>query len=142
MSFEIIPQAPRYEMNQHGVLRNRETGKTLKWSLSPRGTKTAMLCWHGKRMTVTQPHLLWQLHGKIVSKKRPVPVVISKGTRSMRFDSLKQCALYLEKYHGKKLSSCQAGLARRQKHVGGWSVHYWLLRCTDNENHWWFQGRD
>ena len=125
MSFEIIPQAPRYEMNQRGIVRNRETGYVLKWQLSKHGTKQMTLKTNaGKKIIISQPHMLWLLHGEITSKTRPVPVVISKGTRSMRFDSLKQCALYLEKYHGKKLSSCQAGLARRQKHVGGWSVHY------------------
>ena len=124
MSFEIIPQAPRYEMNSKGVLRNRETGKTLKWSLSPRGTKTATLCWHGKRMTVTQPHMLWQLHGKIVSKKRPVPVVISKGTRSIRFDSLKQCAVFLDEVTHLTFKGAWYHLARRHKPVADWSVYY------------------
>ena len=40
--------------------------------------------------------MLWLLHGEITSKTRPVPVVISKGTRSIRFDSLKQCAVFLD----------------------------------------------
>ena len=102
----------------------------LKWSLSPKGTKNAMLRWNGKRMTMTQPHLLWQLHGKIVSKKRLVPVVISKGTRSLRFNSLKQCACWLAKYHGKNQASCQAGLPRIQKHVGGWQTH--CCYCGEN----------
>ena len=122
--FEVIPQAPRYEMNARGVLRNRETGYILKWSLSPKGTKTTSLTYAGKKITVTLPHLMWQLHGRIISKKRPVPVVISKGTRSIRFDSFRQCARYLAKYHGLKEASCQTSLVKRYKHVGGWYIHY------------------
>ncbi|MBR2773894.1 MAG: hypothetical protein IKD73_02775 [Selenomonadaceae bacterium] len=32
MSYEIIPQAPRYEMSNMSLIRNRETGKVLKSS--------------------------------------------------------------------------------------------------------------
>ena len=122
--FEVIPQAPRYEMNARGVLRNRETGYILKWSLSPKGTKTTSLTYAGKKITVTLPHLMWQLHGKIISKKRPVPVVISKGTRSMRFDSLRQCARFLEEVAQLTFWGAWFHLVKRRTSVADWHIHY------------------
>ncbi len=97
MSFEIIPQAPRYEMNQRGIVRNRETGYVLKWQLSKHGTKQMTLKTNAcKKIIISQPHMLWLLHGEITSKTRSVPVVINKATRSISFDSLKQCAVFLD----------------------------------------------
>ena len=37
--FVTIPLSPRYELNSHGVLRNRATGKILKWQESRHRTK-------------------------------------------------------------------------------------------------------
>lgn len=124
MSFETIPQAPRYELSNLGVLRNRETGKILKWTQLPGRNKMATLYWNGKKICVSLPHLLWQLHGQITSKKAPVPVVISKGARSLRFDSLKECSLYLVRYHGLSAGSCWSKLQRRYKVIGDWNVRY------------------
>lgn len=84
MSYEIIPQAPRYEMNASGVIRNRATGKILKWTKGNHGTKTAQLyLGNRKRICVTLPHLLWQLHGNCTSPVAPIAVSIKKGTRTL-----------------------------------------------------------
>ena len=37
--FATIPQAPRYEINSFGVLRNRDTGYILKWQVHKHGHK-------------------------------------------------------------------------------------------------------
>lgn len=125
MSFEIFPQAPRYEMNQRGVVRNRETGKVLKWQLSKHNSKYMTLrTEEGKKIIISQPHMLWLLHGEITSKTRPVPVVISKGTRSMRFDSLKQCAVFLDEATHLTFMGVLYHLAQRHKSVADWSVYY------------------
>ncbi|MBQ6298698.1 MAG: hypothetical protein IJK81_13620 [Selenomonadaceae bacterium] len=125
MSFEIIPQAPRYEMNSRGVLRNRETGKILKWQLSKHNSKQMTLRTDdGKKIIISQPHMLWLLHGEITSKTRPVPVVIKKGTRSISFDSLKQCAVFLDEVTHLTFWGAWYHLTRRHKHVGDWEVHY------------------
>ena len=125
MSYEIIPQAPRYEMNQRGVVRNRETGYILKWQLSKHNTKQMTLRTDaGKKIIISQPHMLWLLHGEITSKTRPVPVVIKKGTRSLSFDSLKQCAIFLDEVTHLTFKGAWYHLARRHKAIADWSVHY------------------
>lgn len=132
--FVVIPQAPLYELNSRGVLRNRKTGKILKWTISPSGSKAVTLCYNGYKTCATLPNLLWQIHGRIISKKAPVPVTLKHGTRTLRFDSCRQCSYYLATYHGLSQKACQSRLVRRCKRIGGWDVHY----CYEDSKwtHW------
>ncbi len=123
--FVTIPQAPRYELNSAGVLRNRETGQILKWQFSGGITKIARLSCNKKKLWVSLPGLLWQLHGR-KAKTQAIPVVISRGIRSVQFNSCHQCALYFVKYHGLKFSKTSRELVRRAKTIGGWNVKYLL----------------
>ena len=124
MAYEVIPQAPNYEMNENGFVRNRQTKRILKWQRGRCQTKQITFRVKGKRICLSQPSLMWYLHGRITSKKRPIPVVISKGTRSMRFDSLKQCSTWLAECHGLSESTCWIKLVRRVKVIDGWDIHY------------------
>ena len=58
MSYEIIPQAPRYEMNQCGVVRNRETGYILKWQLSKHNNKIKTLRTDAGKKIIIAAHAL------------------------------------------------------------------------------------
>ena len=125
MSYEIIPQAPRYEMNNQGLIRNRETGKVLKWQISPHGTKTVQLyLGDRKKICVTQPHLLWQLPGRCTSKVAPIAVSIKKGTRSLRFDSLSDCAKFLASVTNLKPNGVWMYLVRRRTQIADWEIRY------------------
>ena len=71
MSYEIIPQAPNYEMNGMGVVRNRKTGRIRKWTITNSGIKRISF-WVGKKnISLSYPYLMWQLHGEILSRVRP-----------------------------------------------------------------------
>lgn len=137
MNYEIIPQAPRYEMNNKGVIRNRETGRTVKWHLHPLyGSKYTSLRLDSKRrISVSLPDLLWQLHGIIRGKKRPVAVSIKKGTRDLRFDALTECATFLANSYGLSYWSIWYYLRERRTQIKDWQVSYF-----DPENTAWDRG--
>lgn len=122
IDWEILPQAPNYALNSQGFLRNMTTGK---WQISPRGTKTAHLyLGDGKKICVTLPHLLWQLHGRITSKRAPITVSAKKGTRYLRFDSLNDCAKFLAKVTHLTYGGAYYHLHRRHTLIADWSIHY------------------
>ena len=122
--FATIPQAPRYEINSFGVLRNRDTGYILKWQVHKHGHKFMALKVGGKKVGVSQCSLLWLLHGKIKAKTQPIATVINKGTRTLRFDSLKQCALFLEKTTSLTFGSIWYRLMRRHVKIADWDIRY------------------
>ena len=123
--FFTIPHATRYEMNNKGVVRNRQTGKILKWGKGIHGTPTLNLYLDdGKKICATLPNLMWLMHGDIVSKTRPVPTVVKKGTRSLSFDSLKQCALFLGEVTHLTYDGVWYHLHRRHKKIADWYIHY------------------
>ncbi|MBQ3451397.1 MAG: hypothetical protein IJG32_03950 [Selenomonadaceae bacterium] len=125
MSYEIIPQAPRYEMNVAGTIRNRTTGKILKWQISPHGTKTAQLyLGDKKKICVTLPNLLWQLHGRCTSKVAAIPCSIKKGTRCLRFDSMSDCARFLAKVTHYNYGGAYRNLASRRTKIVDWEIRY------------------
>lgn len=130
--FETIPQAPRYEINSQGIIRNRETGQIIKWQkMSHCNTKQAKLfvgdC---KYVCVSQPSLLWLLHGKITSKVAPHAIVVKKGTRELRLDSLLAGARFLAKMTGLTVGGVWYHLAKkRHTMIHGWQIHY----CNSNK---------
>lgn len=132
MSYEIIPQAPRYEMNNKGVIRNRETKRTVKWYPSPRsGTKYTSLHLDSKRrISVSFPSLLWQLHGTISSKKQPVAVSIKKSTRDLRFDTLTECATFLANACGLSYWGVWYYLRERRTQIKDWQISYFDPKNT------------
>lgn len=126
--FETIPQAPRYEINSAGVVRNRETGYILKW-IKDKGKSPRVCLYSGdKQFCFTRPTLLWQMHGKIISKRAPIPVTISKGARAIRFDSRKQCAQFLAEKTSKKFSTIWWALAKKKETVGDYTIHYKITK--------------
>lgn len=126
MSYEIIPQAPRYEMNANGFIRNRTTGKFLRWYKTGRYNKTdtATLMHNGKMIRVSRLSLLWQLHGIVTSKTVPVAVSIKKGTRNLRFDSLSDCAKNLAPIVHRTENAVRYHLTKRHTQIADWQVRY------------------
>lgn len=122
--FETIPQAPRYEINSQGVMRNRETKRILKWQVHEHGHKY-MALWAGdKKVGVSQCSLLWLLHGKIKHKKPPVPTVISKGTRTFHFDSLLQAATFLASVTSLSFAGVWYHFRHRHNKIAEWDIRY------------------
>ncbi len=124
MAFEIIPQAPNYELSETGVLRNRRTKYKLKWSIAPYGDKFTVLRHEGKKVKVHLPSLLWQLHGRCISKRAPIAVSIKKGTRSLRFDSLSSCARFLPTVTRYTFNGVWTKLMRRHTQIADWEIRY------------------
>ena len=124
--FETIPQAPQYEINTKGRVRNKKTGNFLKWYKVKGKTEQLSLKVdkYGKTVSVTKCSLLWYLFGIAASKKMPIPCRVKKGTRSLRFDSLAECARWFAMYHGKTYGRYLGSLGKRQKHIGGWVIEY------------------
>lgn len=124
MAFEVIPQAPNYEVNEKGDLRNRATKRVRKWSISSHGDKFTVLSHERKQVKVHLPSLLWQLHGLCISKVAPIPTSIKKGTRNLRFDSLTSCAKYLATVTKYTFGGAWTKLVRRQTKIADWDIRY------------------
>ena len=122
-----IPQAPIYEINSHGIIRNSISGKVIKWQISPHGTKQTTLytCSGGKKIIVSLPSLMWLLYGRIIAKKKPVPVTVKKRTRTLRFDTLIDCAKFLATVTHLKIGGAYYHLTRRHALIADW--HIWYL---------------
>lgn len=123
MTYEVIPWAPRYEINQFGAIRNRETGKTLTW-LKSKNTKMMRISYQGKSYWVSQPSLLREMFGQPTRQGSAKPVRLSKGNRSMYFDSMNQCTGYLAKYCGLTKGTARYRLTARKAEIAGWKVQY------------------
>lgn len=126
MSWEIIPQAPNYEMNSAGMIRNRTTSKILKWYKTGRHNKsnTITLMNNGRPIRVSQLHLLWQMHGRCTSKVVPIAVSIKKGTRTLRFDSMNACANFLAPIIHLTSNSVRYHLTKRHAQIDDWEIRY------------------
>lgn len=122
--FEIVPQAPNYEMNPQGVMRNRKTGRILKWQVHEHGHKKMTLRNGKTKVCISQCSLLWLLFGKITAKKAPITTFISKGTRTLRFDSLRQCAMFLGKVTPLSSAGVCNHLWRRHTKIADWNIRY------------------
>ena len=127
MTWQTIPQAPRYEINSQGVVRNRQTGYVLKWQTRNVSNKQISLRDdNGKSVCLSYPSLILQLFGERVGKTTRVPVNIVKGNQRRFFDSCRQCSFFLAKAVPIPLSTVWNKLARRHEFIGGWRVDYLL----------------
>ena len=125
MEYEVIPWAPRYEVNPLGTLRNRKTGRILKWYKSKGDTtKKLALRYRGTKYNVTQPSLLREMFGQPARQGVAMPVMLTKGNRSIHFDSMNQCRAYLAKYCGLTLGTARQYLHSRKSEIAGWKVQY------------------
>ena len=123
--FVVIPQAPNYEMNSSGVVRNIKSGKILKWHTAPHGF-LAMTLGSGKsKVCVSLPNLLWLLHGNITHRKAlTVPCAAEKGTRYLRFDTITACAKFLASVTHLTFGGAYFHLTRRKSHIADWHISY------------------
>lgn len=121
-----IPQAPIYEINSNGIIRNSRTGKIIKWQIAPYGNKqTTLKPGNGsKKITVSLPSLMWLLHGKIIAKKKPIPVTVEKGTRTLRFNTLNDCAKFLANVTHLTHGGAYYHLTRRHTIIADWHIRY------------------
>ena len=123
MAYEVIPWAPRYEVDQNGRLRNRQTGKQIKWFKS-KNTKRTRLSYQGKLYWISQPSLLREIFGQPTRQGMAMPVRLSKGNRSIYFDSMNQCRAYLTEHCGLARGTARQYLYSRKAEIAGWKVQY------------------
>lgn len=120
-----IPQAPKYEINSFGVVRNKDTGYILKWYASPKGFDVMTLGSGKAKTIVSKPNLLWLLHGQITYKKPlAVPCIAKKGTRYARFDTITSCSKFLAKVTHLTQSGAYFHLVRRKEQIADWQIEY------------------
>lgn len=124
--FVTIPQAPNYEMDSAGFIRNKKSGRFLKW-WGKYEDRMCLFLGGYKKIHVMKKNLLWLLHGKITSKRAPVPVVATKGYRSLRFDNLRACARYLATVTHYTSDGVYSRFMRRHSTVGDWKIEYLSL---------------
>ena len=123
LAFETIPQAPRYEVNRRGDVRNKKTGKIRKWVKRKRGANMVLFN-GGKRVAVTRGGLLWQLFGIIKNKNTQKAVRLIHNPRSILFDSHGQAARFLQTRVGLTRSGIMNYFWRRSTNIYGWDVEY------------------
>lgn len=120
--FKIIPEAPNYEINRDGVVRNRQTGATLKLSsVMQVGLRTA-----GKTI-FRNPKLLAAEIFKLPAPKRknaPVPITLSKDGRELSFKSILSAAKWLEHEVFYSCNHIQSLMHKRKHEIYGWAVFY------------------
>ena len=126
MLWQTIPQAPDYEINHQGVVRNRKTGYILKWQEHcSNHFKQITLRTGGKKICLTLPNLMWQLFGRR-SPKTPIPVSVSNGNRRKFFDSCRACSFFLAQDAGISQAAVWNRLARRKNLIGNRRINYLL----------------
>lgn len=89
--FKIIPDAPNYEINREGVVRNRKTGRILK----PGIKRQVCFSIDGVKRIYRMPKLLASQIFKLPAlkrKKAPVPVTLSKDDRKFSFKNILSAA--------------------------------------------------
>lgn len=110
----------RYEINSDGVVRNA----TNKYILSPYRNAQALYYRIGER-TYSRRRLLFEVHGLVAGRMRnKVPVTLSKGAESYRFESSLSAAKYLSpRVYYSVVTLCRR-FSERIKNINGWRVSY------------------
>lgn len=122
--FLTVPQAPNYEINSEGFIRNKTTGKFLKW-FGKREDRVHLIPARGaKRISVMKNSILWFLHGRIIAMKPPVVVIVSKGNKRWRFDTATDCAKFLARVTNYTQGTARYYLSRRDQVIAGWNIEY------------------
>ena len=126
-TFQTITQAPKYEMNRRGDIRNKSTGQLLRWYKNGKATLRMNLhTTNRKTVSVTLHSLLWQLFGIEMPKRKGVirPVAIAKGNRSLYFETSQACAKFLAKKESYSVGYTATLLSQRRRVIFGWTVNY------------------
>lgn len=110
----------RYEINSEGVVRNA----TNKYILSPYRNAQALYysIW---RRNYSRRRLLFEVHGLVAGRMNSkVPVTLSKGAESYRFESSLSAAKYLSpRVYYSVVTLCRR-FSERIKDISGWRVNY------------------
>lgn len=120
-----IPVAPKYEISNHGRVRNIRTGKIRKPLKSKNHINQMSLCVDSEKKFFSIANLLWLVHGLI--KKRTttsLPVIISKGNERYFFDSARAASRFLGKREHYAAGSAYCYLQKRRKEIFGWRINY------------------
>lgn len=125
-TFLPIPMAPRYVMNEYGIIRNTKTGKIIHWRQRGPVTSryTVVRNEAGKNVCVTYSSLMWMLFGRRIGKTAPIPVTATRGYRQLFFQSCRQCAFALAKSINRSPSTLYNGMVMKKKQIGGWTFEY------------------
>ena len=118
----------KYEIDEHGGVRNALTKQCLKPSVRKNKSKvpTVRVIFEGRRKECSVQQLLWEVHGKTPKRKarQPLAVTICNGGERLFFQSLNQAAIFLSRrvYYTKEWVNWH--LAKRVQEFHGWQIMY------------------
>lgn len=121
--FKIIPEAPNYEINREGVVRNRQTGATLK----PTSAGQVGLYIADGKPTFRNPKVLAaEIFNLPAPKQRhaPIPVTLSKDDRKFTFKNILSAAEWLENEVFHSFDHIKKIMHKRKPEIYGWDVTY------------------
>lgn len=121
--FKIIPDAPNYEINREGVVRNRKTGATRKLSS---GRQVGLYTTVGKPIYRSPKVLAAKIFKLPTPKQRhaPVPVTLSKDDRKLSFKNIVTAAEWLENEVLHSFEHIKDLMHKRKPEIYGWNVTY------------------
>ena len=129
-SFVPIPDFDdKYEVNKMGIVRNSITKRPVTVRKHKSGFRYCQLRKGGIAFSVSMSSLLWKVFGQKPPKssKMSIPIIISKGNRTLHFDTKKACAEFLAKENSYSEIRMQVRLAS-DKEICGWRIN----RLTDD----------
>lgn len=126
-SYEPIPSLDnRYEIDEHGHVRNARTKLPIKPKIS--GTAKHFCFQMGKHEYVSKAlsDLLWEAHGVIKKRRfKPCPASCENEHGKYFFGNMKACARFLEpKVYFSWRTIYDKYLTRRKENVFGWKITY------------------
>lgn len=127
MSFEPIPSLDyRYEIDEHGTVRNAKTRHVLKKIVRPGNSTLYRFHCRGKIFTRTVTSLLHEVHGILPKhgSKAPIGTLIRKGYQAYCFESLLQTAKFLAKKTFYAVVTVRVFLRKRYAEICGWKIYY------------------
>ena len=121
-SFEPIPSLDyRYEINQHGAVRNAKTRRVLKASC---GHIVAYI--NGERVSRGLKSLLHEVHGILPDRTQctPIPVTVRKGCEAYTFGTMKAAANFLARRLHFSAGRIAVNFWKRWNEIDGWKITY------------------
>lgn len=121
--FKIIPEAPNYEINREGVVRNRKTSRVLKpTSVGQVGLYIAV----GERIRRYPKSLAAEIFNLPMPKRRtaPGPITLSKGDCKFSFKNILSAAEWLSAEVFFSCGYLQSLMHKRDSEIYGWDVTY------------------
>lgn len=123
--WQVIPEAPNYEISNRGVIRNRKTGRILKWIMCKHSKtlRAGLRNEAGESICVTRGGLMNYLFG-VRGKFQALPVHVTRGGCSWYFESCQKCSEWLATKVNYSASAVAHWLVERKAEICGYGITY------------------